>query len=172
MPAPVPVLGYRSKSQAIAALHASGLSYAEIGEKLGMTAKAVYNISGQARSFHSRQLEAARSGGRIASEERAPRRRAAHRADDGYAPEGPLTYAERKPSSLTDEVREKAAQREATRPVGQRRCLLQRGDGAWLGEDGMNFTTNRDKAGRWTPAEIARMRAHNPAKKALTMELA
>lgn len=89
-------------------------------------------------------------------------------------PKGPFTYAEAKPSSLVEEVVAKARQREArvlARPA-RRLCLLVRADGAFLSEDGMAFTPARDKAGRWTEAEIVRMRAQNPAKKTLTMELA
>ncbi len=89
-------------------------------------------------------------------------------------PVGPFTYAEAKPTTLIDELRAKIREREARALAGpaRRLCLLVRADGAFLAEDGMAFTPARDKAGRWTEAEIVRMRGQNPAKRALTMELA
>jgi len=92
MPAPVPVLGYRSKSEAASALRAAGRSYDEIAAAIGCSAD-------QARRL-------VRYG--------APALQQVVRPE----PRGPFTYAKPRPSSLVDEIRIVAARAQARREQG------------------------------------------------------
>lgn len=156
MPAPVPTLGYRSKSEAVKALTQKGLRPKDIAPMIGLTPQQVYNLTPRDRSFREQKVERSRKRSDI------------HWPDAANAPQGPFTYAKARPSSLIDEI----AARAAARPVRRDFRLLLRADGAWLDEDGLGFVFDRDKAGRFTAAEIARMRARNPARRDLREERA
>lgn len=157
MPAPVPVLGYRSKTAAIRALSRQGLSAADIAPKLGLTEKQIYNLVPPVRSLSTRKAEAAAT------------RREQHVSDSGREPTGPFTYAERRPSSLLDELLFKIAMRQQNR-TGARFFRLRRSDGAYLAEDGMRFVDSAKGAGAWTVREIVRMQKQNPSKRQLQAE--
>jgi transposase len=64
MPAPIPALGYRSRTEAAKALAAEGLSDPEIASQLGISLKNVDNLLRPSRGGPGRRPRPAERGGR------------------------------------------------------------------------------------------------------------